>query len=128
MMPLYKFLANKIHARENCAKKMETHRERYDRHSEDIEAAVKRYLPSGGGFDSGTHLDDASNCEKLVFNTSYHHMDENGNSEWTAHRVTVRSSLLFGFVLKISGPNRNDIKNYLAQVFDAALNTDTDSK
>lgn len=128
MTPLYKFLANKSHARENCAKTMETHSEWYDRHSEDIEAAVKRYLPRGSGFDNGTHFEGFKNG-RLIFNTAYHHMDQSGGYDgWTEHRVTVRPSLLFGFVLRISGPNRNNIKDLIAQAFDAALNTDTDTQ
>jgi hypothetical protein len=129
MTPLYKFLASKIQARANCAANLKTHREWYERHNEDIEAAVKRYMPSGSGFDSGTTLDAESTAEKLVFNTSFHHMDQNGfYTTWTEHRVTVRPSLIFGFTIKISGPNRNAIKELIAQSFEMALNVDTDSK
>jgi hypothetical protein len=72
-----------------------------------------------GGFDNGTTLDmDASNPEKLVFQTSFHHMDENGcYSGWTSHRVVVVPSLAFGIRLHIGGEDRNDIKSYIFESF-----------
>ena len=45
---------------------------------------------------------------------------------WTDHVITVRPSLAFGFELKISGPNRNDIKEYIHDTFDTALSAEID--
>ena len=40
---------------------------------------------------------------------------------WTSHRVTVQASLAHGFVISVSGKNRNGIKDYISEVFDAML-------
>jgi len=83
-------------------------------------------MPSGSGIDSGTTLDfDKSSGSKLVFSTSYHHMTEDGMYDgWTEHVVTVKPSLMFGFDLAISGRDRNDIKEYLHEVYHDTLMTD----
>jgi hypothetical protein len=40
---------------------------------------------------------------------------------WTYHVVTVRPSLAFEIDLRVSGPNRNDIKSHIAETFHHAL-------
>jgi hypothetical protein len=88
---------------------------------------VSDHMPHGSGFDGGTQFDYvASHSEKLVFNTSFHHMDEHGcYGGWTDHIVTVVPSLSSpGFNLKISGRNRNDIKELIHQSFYDALTTE----
>lgn len=120
-MKLYRELASLVRARLNCE---ETgNREWFQKHEERIEELVKNYMPSGSGFDCGTKIDlDKSTPEKLVFYTDFHHMNEVGYYDgWTEHRITVRPSLAFGFTLTISGNNRNEIKDYIHQAFDCAL-------
>lgn len=121
MKELYRVLATLVQARENCLKVRNT--EWFDRHTERIERLVKNYMPSGGGFDSGTTLNlSASYPNKLVFDTSFHHMDEAGYySGWTEHTVTVTPDLASGYHLKVSGRNRNDIKDYIAECFSHSL-------
>ena len=95
-----------------------------------IEAAEERQerivnlLPSGSGFDSGTKLESATN-KKIVFSTSFHHMDENGYyCGWTDHKVVVQADFVGGFDLTVSGRNRNNIKEYIADTFCNMLNSD----
>lgn len=58
---------------------------------------------------------------KLAFRTSFHHMDESGGYDgWTEHIVTARATFN-GPELKISGADRNGIKEYIAECFSAAL-------
>lgn len=94
-----------------------------EKHEETAEQLTREYLPSGGGFDSGTTLDlERSREDWIVFQTSVHHMDEHGSYDgWTKHTVTVRPSLVHGIVLTISGRNRNDIKDHLYETFHHAL-------
>ena len=67
-----------------------------------------------------------STPDKLVFYTSFHHMNDNGFYDgWTEHTVTVRPSLQFGFNMKISGQNRNEIKYHLHDVFYTTSGVDT---
>jgi hypothetical protein len=118
--PIYQALASKVVARQNCSGKNE---EWFARHTQDIERLVKEWLPSGSGFDAGTKVDwDKSNAERIVFLTAYHHMNDTGMYDgWTEHAVTVKPSLCFGFTLTISGRDRNQIKDYIAQAFEIAL-------
>jgi hypothetical protein len=81
-------------------------------------------MPSGSGWDMGTKIDlDASHATKLVFYGEYHHMNDGGYYDgWTAHTITVTPSF-HGINIRVSGRNRNDIKDYLAETFDYALCT-----
>jgi len=95
------------------------------------EAAILEHcesLPSGSGFDNGSKLDfEASTSDKLVFVTAYHHMDENGCYDgWTDHRVTITPSFELGCHMVISGRDKNEIKEYISDVFHAALSQDVD--
>ena len=79
--------------------------------------AIMDDAPSGSGFDSGTSLGDRATDRRLTFLTSYHHMNEGGFYDgWTEHIVTCEATF-DGIALKISGRNRNDIKDYIGDVF-----------
>ena len=122
---LYAELSAAVQARKNCAKpKPDGNLEWFDNWTETINKLVE-LLPSGSGFDNGTKIDlDASHAEKLVLETSFHHMDDMGGYDgWTEHTVTVTPGFR-GINLRISGPNRNDIKEYMHETFDYALTSD----
>jgi hypothetical protein len=124
--PLYQALAARIGAVANCEKGGNI--EWLAKHKAAALALTKQYMPSGSGIDCGTtlQLDDCTS-EKLVFFASFHHMDEQGGYDgWSEHFVTVRASLQFGIDIKISGRDRNDIKEYLDQVFHDALTSEID--
>lgn len=121
---LYSELSSAVQARQNCIASKND--EWLTRHSERIESLVKNYMPSGSGFDHGTTLDlESSHADKLVFRTSFHHMDKYGSySGWTEHTVTVSPSLSSRFHLRVSGRDKNDIKDMVAEVFHTALSAD----
>ena len=124
---LYSELAMLIQARRNCAESVNgtpSLQDWFEKHSDRIEALVREHMPSGSGFDSGTTLDlDASHAERLVFNTAFHHMEDGYYAGWTQHTVTVTPSF-HGFNLRVSGRNRNDIKDYIGSMFHEALHTE----
>lgn len=93
------------------------------KHTARLNALVREYMPSGAGFDDGTQLVLAkSSADKLVFVTSFHHMDEHGYYDgWTAHTVTVTPSFIGRMNIEVSGRDRNRIKDYIAEVFYDAL-------
>lgn len=124
MRKLYTTLASMVQARINC--KANGNSEWFERHTDNAESLVKKHMPSGSGFDAGTTIDfDRSTGERIVFNTSFHHMDENGYyCGWTEHVVTVRPSLLHGFMLTVSGKDRNGIKEYIVDRFNFALDVE----
>jgi hypothetical protein len=84
--------------------------------------ALQKELPRGSGIDRGTTIDfDCSRGEKIVLRTSFHHMDENGVYDgWTEHTIRITPAFR-GFDLSISGRNKNEIKEYLAEVYHCAL-------
>lgn len=86
-------------------------------------------LPSGSGIDSGTKLlEDKSSTDKLVFQADFHHMDEHGYYDgWTEHQVIVKPSLQFGITIRITGRDRNQIKDYLLDLFHECLQEEVDS-
>lgn len=90
-----------------------------------IEAYVQKHAPRGSGFDSGTKIDlDRSRADRLVFNTAFHHMNEHGYYDgWTEHTVTVRPTFGTTPEVRISGRNRNGIKDYIADTFYLWLTT-----
>ena len=120
---VYRILASSCDARLRCGKTLETHQEWFEVHQQTIVLIVRDFLPHGSGIDNGVSFDfNKSTGEKLVLHTAFHHMDENGFYDgWTEHTVTVRPSLRFGIDITISGPNRNEIKDYLADCFSSDL-------
>ena len=119
---LYKELAQLLTARKNCA---ENNPVWFAKHTETIQTLVQTHLPSGSGFDRGTTLDlFNSHANKLIFDTSFQHMNEAGVYDgWTEHTVTVTPDLQSGFRLRIGGNNRNFIKDLIHDLFSDALET-----
>jgi hypothetical protein len=95
-------------------------------HEEHLRSLVKEHLPSGSGWDFGTRIElDASGPNKLVFFGRYHHMNQDGYSiTWTTHRVVVTPDLMSGISLRITGRDRNDVKDYIHEIFVTALHAD----
>jgi hypothetical protein len=123
-MKLYQSIAQTIQAFQTCEKTcnwewMETHKETI--------AKLSRELPSGSGIDNGCEIDVySSKPNRLVITFSFHHMDENGYYDgWTEHKAIVRPSLCFGIDLHITGPHRNQIKDYLHETLEYALTQET---
>jgi hypothetical protein len=124
--PLYRALASLMGAYDRC---VETgNKEWRDKHEERIQALVNAHMPAGSGFDSGTKIDlDESSDERLVFYTSFHHMNDNGMYDgWTEHTVIVKPSLASGFTLRITGRDRREIKDYMYEVFDQTLHEEVE--
>ena len=80
-------------------------------------------LPSGSGLDSGVRIDlDRSKPNKIVFHTEFHHLNENGYYDgWTNHSIIVVPEFGGEFDIKITGKNRNQIKDYLYDLFYATF-------
>lgn len=120
--PLYTILASSLAALKMCERQGNPGGW-VPRHTNRLRHMVRNWLPSGSGFDAGTTLDlEASTPERLVFLTSFHHMDDNGGyCGWSDHKVTITPSFMTGFDLKVTGPNKSDIKDYVASAFHDAL-------
>jgi len=121
-MKVYQHLARRIQALITCQEEENTHW--ILTHKDEIGRLVKTYMPSGSGFDNGTNISlDDSNADRLVFKTSFHHMDSHGGYDgWTEHTVIVRPDFDGGVRLTVKGVNRNDIKEYISDCFWTAMN------
>jgi hypothetical protein len=118
---LYARIASALEAQANCDKTGNA--EWRHLHVQTIVNLVREFMPSGSGFDSGTTLDFAtSDKSRLTFATSFHHMHDSGMYDgWTEHGVVITASLAHGIDMRITGRDRNGIKDYIAECFDAAL-------
>ena len=114
---VYRILASCIDAFKRCRETGNT--EWAEKHGDTIIQVINDHLPHGSGIDSGVKIDwEHSSGEKIVLDTAFHHMDENGYYDgWTNHSVTVRPSLIHGITLSISGRDKNGIKEYLYDTF-----------
>lgn len=80
----------------------------------------------GSGFDAGSFLDLNSTSKRLIFVTSFHHMDEHGGYDgWTEHKVIV-TPLFQGFDIRVTGRDRDGIKDYIGETFYHWLSSDAD--
>jgi hypothetical protein len=86
-----------------------------------------KHLPSGSGIDAGVKLDfERSNSKCVVLTFNFHHMNDVGYYDgWTYHTAIVTPAF-GGFNLAITGRDRNQIKDYLYDVFDYALRQKVD--
>lgn len=119
--PLYALFASLLDARENCRKS--GNNEWLDRHTDRLHELEKEYLPHGSGIDAQCFVDLAeSRPNRLVIPFDFHHMDENGYYDgWTSHTAVVTPSLANQIDIRITGRDRNQIKDYLHEVFYNAL-------
>lgn len=122
--PLYREIANILQAVRNC--RAAGNREWELKHDDRLDELID-LLPSGSGLDNGVRLDGpACKSNKLVFMTSFHHMNENGMYDgWTEHAITVAPSF-DGIDIHVSGKDRNQTKDYLAEIFHYALTQDVE--
>ena len=112
----YQKISSLLGAIENCQKSGNLWWEQ--KHGKALDEFIENNMPSGSGFDSGTKLDDKSKPERIVFNTSFHHMDDSGGyCGWSEHQVIITPSLQFGFDVRVTGRDRNGIKDYMTEMF-----------
>lgn len=125
--PLYKELSSLIQARNTC--NTSNNQEWFKKHTETIHRLTTAHLPQGWSIELdraiGTGTELVSHADKLVFEGSYHHMNDVGYWDgWTDHIIVLTPSLLSDFNLRISGRNRNEIKDFLHDIFDTAMRED----
>jgi hypothetical protein len=122
MQKRYLQLAKAVGSLKRCQAAQTDNPEWIEKHSNAI-AELCEALPSGSGFDNGTEINlDESTGDKLVFCTSFHHMDEGGCYDgWTEHRVILTPSFELSFHMRITGPDRNGIKDMIGDTFSCVL-------
>jgi hypothetical protein len=118
--PLYRIIAGLTEARENCRKAGNT--EWYEKHGIRLARIASNLLPHGGGFDNGTQIDTIkSKPSMIVLDTAFHHMTDGLYDGWTGHTVIVRASLVHVLDIRVTGRDRNEIKEHIHETFFHAL-------
>ena len=109
-------LANAIQAQRNCEKSCNSlWHERWRMYIDAIMATA----PSGSGIDCGTKLGwcaDSNGVAYMTFDMDYHHINDGMYDGWTEHRLNVRPDWTGIRISNITGMDRNEIKDYLAEV------------
>jgi methionine synthase I (cobalamin-dependent) len=122
-MKVYQKLAGSFNAMLNCQKNNNDSWEQI--HHDIIENVTDTFLPSGSGIDSGNNFDfQNSKNERLIINSAFHKMDQNGFYDgWINYKVIIKPSLQFNFTLSIIGNfgRRQEIKEYLYNIYSEAL-------
>jgi hypothetical protein len=113
---VYIELATRVTAMEHCIKR--NNDAWFDKHGLVIDTVLAT-APLGSGLDAGLTINlRKSRTDRLVLSTSFHHMSDTGfYAGWSEHDLVIKPSLQFGFELRITGENRNDIKDYLMDLF-----------
>ena len=123
---VYQGIANKLQAIAYLENKNSCLNKQFiDIHQDAIDEIMST-APSGSGFDSGTELNrEETRCNRLVFNTSFHHMNECGMySGWSEHSVIVTPDLTTDIDIRVTGRNRDEIKDYIAETFSQWLESE----
>lgn len=116
---LYVELANLVHTR----RALVSNRDYAGKYAKAVNQLVAKFLAQDSGiYDTKIDL-GLSHADRLVFYTSFLHIDDNKHTE---HTVTVTPSLQSGFHLRIGGRNYRDVKSYIARVFQESLNATID--
>ena len=120
-MKVIEKIASALCARANC--EASDNQEWFARHTETLERIEREYLPSGSGVDAGTRIDlERSTGKRIVLTFGFHHMNEGGYYDgWTDHKVTVTPAFIGGFDLRVTGRDRNQIKDYLGDLIHEIL-------
>lgn len=92
---------------------------------ENLRYVEKNFLPSGSGIDNGCEIYKYRIVSNKLLSFSikfgYHHMNDAGYyTHWTEHVATITPDWE-GFRIKISGSNKNGLKEYLYDTFQLAL-------
>lgn len=114
-------------AMDNC--KRAGNDEWFTKHEERLDDLILNRLPRGSGFDAGTEIDmDKTTAQRIVFTTSFHHMNGNGYYDgWTEHTVIVTPAFN-GFDVRVTGKDRNDIKAYITEMFHNCLGVEIEER
>jgi hypothetical protein len=120
-MKIYQKLAISHCAHGNCVKSKNTHWE--VNHYDQIQYIMHEIMPCGSGIDCGTKFNwTKSKIDRLILDVSFHHMDQHGGyCGWTEHQIAILPNLQHDFTLRISGENKNDIKEFLHEIYGQVL-------
>lgn len=85
--------------------------------------ALVQLIPSGSGIDRAPRTRSAVEiaADAIRFDVGFHHMNDVGMYDgWTEHTVLVRPAF-DGITVRVSGRDRNGVKDYIAEVMEHAF-------
>lgn len=114
-----RLFAAAIEAEKNCMKSGNTD---WQVKWDDLIYKMCKLLPHGSGIDAGSQLlREECTPVKIVIKADFHHMNEGGFYDgWTEHKIIITPEF-GGFHMKVTGRDRNMIKDYLHQTFDVCF-------
>lgn len=87
---------------------------------------VHKQGPNGSGIDNGTFIHETSTSKRVVLITAFHHMNDHGTyCGWSEHKLIITPEFT-GFDLKITGRDRNGIKDYLGDLYHSWLSSEAE--
>lgn len=90
--------------------------------------AVMDTAPAGSGIDDGIQV-ISYKPGRIVLSCDFHHMNDGGFYDgWTKHTAVITPSLEWGFDLRITGKDRNGIKEYLVDTLHGWLDEEVEEK
>jgi hypothetical protein len=100
----------------------------FDEHTRKLHEIEEKYLPHGSGIDAGCKIDmENSTGNKIIINFAFHHMNQAGYySGWTEHSL-ICTPTFEGFRMRITGRDKNYVKDYLYDTFDSILNKEIET-
>ena len=137
MMKIYKKIATRAYSRLRCIESInkssnsdniENWKKWADRYEDEIDTIMRNIFPHGSGIDNGCSFNyDKSINNRLVINSGYHCMNENGYYDgWVNFTVTITPDLELDYKLNIVGKfgKYTHIKEYLYELFHNSFNTE----
>ena len=131
MKKIYKALATKAYSRLRCidsinessnSDNIENWKKWTNRYEDEIDNIMRNHFPYGSGVDNGCTFNYEKSCgNRLVINSGYHCMNENGYYDgWVNFTVTLTPDLELDYKLNIRGNfgKYRHVKDYLYQIFD----------
>lgn len=126
---VYEVIAELVEAYKICEQRGFTHADWKMRHRQRVREFTTLNMPNGSGFDNGTTLDlENSSAERLVFDTAFQHLNDQGEyTRWSEHEVIVTASLAHQVTVRVTGRDHNAIKGTIAEKFVEALTEECDN-
>ncbi len=120
---VYAQIAHRLNAYKRCESNPEQYAHALQPNKDSIDSLLDEFMPHGSGIDNGVTFDYEKSTEKhLIFHFAYHFMDENGYYDgWGDFTLHVTPCLWQGYDLRITGKDRNDVKDYFYQVFSSLV-------
>lgn len=85
-------------------------------------------LPRSNGLDAGVVFDwNRSKPNKFIFSFNYYYRDKRGDrSGWTRHQLIITAGYFNKFYMRITGRNKNKMKESLLTLFNEIFEVDHD--